>query len=119
MAYDQLQLIKRYCNTSGIHLNSFQKDLLCRVLEDPNHYDEYETPVYYKRDSGRDYRDTWVTEDEWQYRINIGATLSIDKRFRRKVDGDILDRNWSWATAWHITDIRSILDILREIQSDL
>ena len=34
----QLNLIRNYCDTTGIRLSSFEKDLLCKVLENPAKY---------------------------------------------------------------------------------
>ena len=35
MPSDQLNLIRQYCDTTGIRLSSYEKDLLCKVLENP------------------------------------------------------------------------------------
>ena len=58
MADDRLALIRQYCDTSGVRLNDEEKDILCKILQDPSYYDGFETDVYEERDSGRTYNDT-------------------------------------------------------------
>ena len=119
MANYQLDLIRQYCDTTGIRLSSNEKDLLCLVLENPERYDGFTSELYTENRSGRDYRDTWDSTTKWQYRINIGSTLTIDERYRHSCDGYVQDEHWDWSNAWHITDTRKIIKILQEIQPEL
>ena len=75
--------------------------------------------MYEKRVPGKDYRGRWDATDNWQYRINVDSALSIDKREKRNVDGDINVSHWDWSNAWHITDTREIIKVLREIEKEL
>ena len=115
----QLDLIRQYCDTTGVRLSAFEKDLLCLVLDNPSRYDGFESSIHKETNSGRDYRDTWDSLSEWQYRINIGSVLSIDKRWRHSCDGYVQNAHWSWQTAEHITKLRYIIRILQEIQNEL
>ena len=119
MPNPQLELIRRYCDTTGIHLSSDEKNLLCRVLENPARYDGFTSQEYQKSNSGRDYRGEWDSTTKWQYRIRIGSTLSIDERYYHSCDGYVQDEHWTWGNAWHITDTRRILEVLREISNEL
>ena len=115
----QLQLIRQYCDTSGMRLSNVAKELLCKVLENPSRYDGFISELHTENASGRDYRDTWDSTTEWQYRININSELSIDKRYRHSCDGYTQDEHWAWPNAWHITDLRRIIEILTEIEYEL
>ncbi len=119
MPDNQLELIRCYCDTSGYRLNGYEKDLLCRVLESPGRYNGFESRLYQEENSGRDYRDTWNSLTEWQYRIFLDSCLRIKKRYRHSCDGDVQDEHWTWADAWEITDTREIIRILQEIESEL
>ncbi len=119
MADDRLELIRQYCDTTGVRLNDEEKDILCKILEDPSYYDGYETDVYEERDSGRTYNDTWNSITRHQYRICIDDELSIYERYFHSADGYDQDAHWDWDNAWHITKIRDILEILFEIEDDL
>lgn len=119
MPSSQLELIREYCDTAGIRLSSYEKDILCKVLEDPMRYDGFESEVYEEENSGRDYRDTWDSITKTQYRINIDTSLSIDKRYYHACDGYVQDDHWDWSNAWHITDTRRIIEILQEMESEL
>lgn len=118
MASTQLDLIRRYCDTTGVHLNSQEKDILCMVLENPSKFDGFISKHYVSRDSGRDYRGWWDSTMEWQYRINIDSRLSIDEQCRHEADGYV-HGYWGWENAHNITNIRQILKILFEIESEL
>ena len=120
MPSDQLNLIRQYCDTTGIRLSSYEKGLLCMILENPSRYDGFTSKVYVEEDSGRDYRDTWSTCTKDQYRINIDSSLSIDHRHRHQCD-DGFDNNahWDWNNAWHVTDTRQIIEILKKIETEL
>ena len=115
----QLDLIRQYCDTTGIRLRDYEKDLLCLVLENPARYDGFESKVYTEENSGRDYRDTWDSLTEKQYRISIDPNLSIYERYRHSCDGYVQDAHWDWCNAWHITDTRRIIKILQEIEEEL
>lgn len=115
----QLALIRNYCDTTGIRLNSYEKNLLCMILNNPAKFDGFKSELYVKHDSGRDYRDTWTSITKWQYRINIGRQLSIDKIHYHECDGYVQDKNWDWDNAWHITNTREIINILKEIEPEL
>ena len=119
MFNNQLELIRQYCDTSGIHLHQSEKDLLCMVLENPNRYDGFTSELKTEEKSGRDYRDTWDSLTEWQYRSNIDSELSIDERYRHCCDGYNQEEHWDWDNAWHITELRRIIEILEEIQPEL
>lgn len=119
MVYNQLELIRQYCDTTGIHLSNAEKDLLCLVLERPDEYNGFISEVHKDTGSGRDYRDTWNSVTEHQYRININSTLSIDHRYRHVCDGHVQDKYWDWGNAWHVTDTRDIITILKEIEQEL
>ena len=45
--------------------------------------------------------------------------LSFDKRYYYYDDGYEDKRYWEWDDAWHVTDTRRILEILKEIKSEL
>ena len=116
---DQLSLIREYCDTTGVHLSSSEKDLLCKVLEDPGRYDGFTSEERSEENSGRDYRGRWESSSTWQYRINVDSELSIDKRFKHECDGYDQDEHWDWSNAWHITDVREMLEMLQEIEDEL
>ena len=117
----KLDLIRRYCDTTGMRLSEADKDLLCMILENPGIYNGFTTRVYEKPNEGRDpYKGRWHSTTNWQYRINIGSTLSIDERYRHACDdGKLNADHWSWSNAYHITDLRRIKDILWEIRNEL
>ena len=119
MSNYQLDLIRQYCDTTGIRLSGYEKELLCKVLENPEEYDGFESNIYSEERSGRDYRDDWDATSYWQYRINIDSTLSIDERYKNVCDGVIQDARWDWDNAWHVTDTREMVNILKEIESEL
>lgn len=120
MGNNQLDLIRQYCDTSGVHLSSSEKDLLCMVLENASRYDGFTSSIYTETDSGRDYRDTWTTATYTQYRINIDSMLSIDQRYRHTCsDGYDNDRHWEWYNAYHFTEIRDILRCLEAMRAEL
>ena len=89
------------------------------ILENPEKYDGFVSEEYEIIESGRDYRDTYTIVEKWQYRINIDSILSIDKRYYHGCDGIIQDEHSEWDTAWNITDIREIVNILYEIENEL
>lgn len=95
----QLNLIRQYCDTTGYHLSSDEKDLLCMVLENSARYDGFTSELYETRDEGKDFRGRWDSTTNWQYRINIDSTLSIDKPFKHECDGCIQDEHWDWYNA--------------------
>lgn len=115
----QLELIRQYCDTTGVRLSSRDKDLLCMVLENPGKYDGFTSELYTEHGSGKNVNGRWDSATKWQYRINIDSTLSIDSRYRHSADGYVQDDHWEWENAWHVTDIRRIIEILREIESEL
>ena len=115
----QLTLIRQYCDTARIHLSRYEKDLLCKILENPEKYNGFTSELYTETDSGRDYRDTWTSETNKQYRILIDSTLRIAYRYRHCCDGYNQDQHWAWENAWIITDAREIVNILKEIESEL
>lgn len=120
MSNSQLDLIRQYCDTTGIRLSSYEKNLLCMVLENPRRYDGFVSKLYEKRVPGKDYRGRWASIENWQYRINIDSALSIDKRYRYEVDdGFLQDEHWEWYNAIHITGTRDIIKILEEIECEL
>lgn len=115
----QLTLIRQYCDTAGTRLSSHEKDLLCKILEDPERYNGFTSKLYTETDSGRDYRDTWTSVTNWQYRILIDPSLRIAHRYRHCCDGYNQEKYWAWKDAWIITDARKIVNILKEIESEL
>ena len=119
MPSSQLELIRQYCDTTGIRLSSEEKNLLCRVLGDPGRYDGFISQLYTEERDGKDYRGRWDSTTEWQYRIIIGSKLTIDQRYRHSCDGYVQDEHWDWRNAWHITETRKILKILQEIEHEL
>ena len=119
MQNDQLNLRRKYCDNTGVHLRSDEKYLLCRVLGDPSRYDGFISEMKESVVEDRDYRDTWVSKHQWQYRINIDSQLSIDVRSKHSCDGIVQDQYWDWAHASHVTDLRRILEILKEIEPEL
>ena len=119
MSDNQLTLIRAYCDTSGLHLSIYDKELLCKILEDPERYDGFTSELYTDETSGKDYRGRWDSVSNWQYRINIDTELSIDKRCKHECDGYVQDDHWDWDNAWHITDVREMLEILQEIEYEL
>ena len=120
MPNDQLNLIRQYCDTTGIRLSSYEKDLLCRVLENPEKYDGFTSQLYTDSNSGKDYRGRWESTTQWQYRIHINSRLTIDKRYRHSSDDGYVDeRFWSWSNPGHITRTRDIIRILQEMEPEL
>lgn len=119
MPDNQLETIRRYCDTSGYRLNGYEKSILCSVIENPSRYNGFESRLFQESNSGRDYRDTWDSLTEWQYRILIDSRLRIKKRYRHSCDGYVQDDHWSWSSACEITDTREIIKILQEIESEL
>ena len=115
----RLELIRQYCDTSGVRLNDADKDLLCLILEQPSKYDGFTSELRRDSHEGRDYRDTWRSLDEEQYRINIDSELSLDVRYRHCCDGYDQEEHWDWPNAWHITDIRTILEYLWKMEDEL
>lgn len=119
MSSYQLNLIRQYCDTNGYRLSESEKELLCMILENPGRYNGFISEVQAEYNSGRDYRDRWDSTTKTQYRINIDTSLSIDVRYYHGCDGYIQDEHWDWGNAWHITDVRRILEILQEIECEL
>ena len=115
----QLDLIREYCDTAGMRLSGSEKDLLCKVLENPSQYDGFTSELIVSENSGKDYRGRWDSIHKTQYRININDVLSIDQRDYHESDGYVQDQHWEWEDAWHITDTRVILRILKEIEHEL
>ena len=63
-------------------------------------------------------RYTTCTKD--QYRINIGSSLSIDHIHSHECDDGFENTShWDWNNPWHITDTRGIIEILKDIESEL
>ena len=63
-------------------------------------------------------RYTTCTKD--QYRINIGSSLSIDHIHSHECDDGFENTShWDWNNPWPITDTRGIIEILKDIESDL
>ena len=116
MADSQLELIRQYLDTSGQRLAAWEKDSICRVLEDPSYYDGYTSDIFTETDSGKDYNGRWRTVTQYQYRINIDSMLSIDCRSKFECD-DGYERtgHWDWDNAYHITNAREIAGILNKI----
>ena len=119
MADEQLDLIRQYCDTSGIRLSSDKKDLLCKILENPRYYDGFTSPVYGDSYGGKDHNGRWSTSEKTQYRINIDSELSIDKRHLLICDDGYESGSWDWNDAYRFTDLRDIVQILQEIEDDL
>ena len=120
MASDQLSLIRQFCDTSKYRLSNDEKNLLCMILENPDRYNGFTSNLHSESDSGKDYKGRWSTCTKWQYRIYINSVLSIDERYYHYCDDGFEDkRHWEWEDAWHITDTRRILEILKEIRSEL
>ena len=120
MKSSQLDLIRQYCDTTGIRLSGSEKDLLCKVLENPAEYDGFESKEYREDREGKDYRGRWDSVTKRKYRINIDSSLSIDEQYMYAADGYIQDEHWgSWSKAWHITETRECIRILKEIEHEL
>ena len=120
MSDERLNLIRHYCDTTGVHLHDSDKDLLCMVLENPDKYNGFTSQMYSESDEGKDYRGEWSNYSQWQYRINIDDTFSIDKiEMLSCDDGYRRDDHWDWSNPWHITNIKRIVEILNEIRSEL
>lgn len=119
MAKNQLDLIRRYFDTTGMHLSSMEKDVLCKVLENPQKYNGFTSALYTERDLGKDHRGRWSSTTNKQYRVNVDSNLSIDERWRHECDGYEQNEHWDWNNAWHITEIRRIANILMGIANEL
>jgi len=119
MADEQLDLIRQYCDTSGIRLSSDKKKLLCKVLENPGYYDGFESPVYRNSGEGRTYDGRWSNSEKKQYRINIDSMLSIDMRHYFVCDDGYERGSWDWGDAYRITDLRGIVEALQIMEDDL
>ena len=77
MTDGRLQLIRQYCDTTGVRLNDDEKDILYKILEYPSYYDGFESSIFEERGFGRTYNDTWNSITRHQYRICIDDELSI------------------------------------------
>ncbi len=119
MSNYQLELIREYCDTTGVRLSSHEKDLLCMVLENPVKYDGFESSIFIEHREGKDYRGRWDAASYRQYRINIDDELSIDERYKNESDGVIQDRHWNCESAYHITDTREMVNILKVLELEL
>ena len=116
MSDSQLELIRQYIDTSGMRLSGWEKDSLCKVLENPEYYDGYTSELFSETETGRDFNGRYSTTSERQYRINIDSELSIDCRCRFECDdGYERNNNWDWDNAIHITDAREIASIINMI----
>ena len=119
MPNNQLDLIKQYCDTSGIRLSSTDKQILCKVLDNASKYNGFISQEHTHTESGKDFRGRWDAFDKYQYRININPKLSIDMICLRVCDGEVDYDYWDWAKARHITDLRRIVNILHSIEQEL
>lgn len=116
MADSQLELIRKYLDTSGQRLAGWEKDSICRVLVDPSYYDGFTSEVFTEVDEGKDFNGRWRTVTQCQYRINIDSGLSIDCRSKLECDdGYERTSTWDWDNAYHTTDAREIACILNKI----
>ena len=116
----KLELIRQYCDTTGIRLRDYEKDLLYKVLENSGRYNGFESSIFEARDSGRDYRDTWSNYEKRQYKIAIDyGRLHIYERYYLSVSDGYTNDRWNWSDAEDITDTRLILKCLQEMEGDL
>ena len=115
MADNRLELIRRFIDTKGARLGDDAKNLLCKVLADPSKYDGYTSKLFTRANSGRDFRDTWDSLTEWQYRINVFPKLVIYLRQRHSCDGFVQDKHWAWENACKIEDLKGIIRALKEM----
>lgn len=117
---NQLNLIRQYCDTTGMRLSTYEKNVLCKILENPAKYDGFTSQIYVEERSGKDHNGRWETVRKDQYRINIGERLSISCRWYHACDdGYVRDDCWDWANAVELTDVRRIIGVLERIRSEL
>lgn len=117
MSYNQLSLIRQYCDTTGIRLNRYEKDLLCKILENPSRYNGFTSRIITNSRDGRTTDGWWHTTTKKQYIINIDGRLSIYERYILQCDDGHVDNHWD--VPWHITKTRDIIRILLEIADEL
>ena len=51
MTDNKLELIRQYCDTTGVRLHEWEKDLLCKVLSSPAYYNGFESRVFEEKNS--------------------------------------------------------------------
>ena len=115
MADKRLELIRKSIDTKGTRLADDAKNLLCKVLENPSKYDGFMSKIFTRPNSGRDFRDTWNSLTEWQYRIITSPKFVIYRRQRHSCDGFVQDKYWDWENAGKIEDLKGIVKALKEM----
>lgn len=117
LSNEKLDFIRRFCDTKGVHLSNQEKDILYKILKDPQKYNGYISRLFSERNSGKDYRGRWETITEWQYKIVIDTALTFYERFRHQCDdGYDQSEHWDWENATKITDMKKIREILKNIK---
>jgi hypothetical protein len=106
----KLNRIQQYFDTKGKRLSAKDKELVCKVLDDKDKYNNFNR-VIETSDSGRDYRDTWSTHtvenfkievDENNFQIKHSEDYSCDDGFTRHSD-----------TIY--SDVREVINALKRI----
>ena len=115
MADNRLELIRKFLDTKGTRLSNDAKNLLSKVLENPSKYDGFKSKLFTEHNSGRDFRDTWDSVRQWQYRIRFKPRFSIDQRQMHSCDGFVQNAHWDWENAFNITNPKDIVRILKEM----
>ena len=110
---DRLNLIRKFCNTEGVRLKNDAKDLLIKILSDPDKYNGFTSELYEERNSGKDHNGRWESYTTYQYHINIGSMLSIDEDYSNECDG------YEQKECHHVTDVKRIIEILKKIWHEL
>ena len=115
MSDNRLSLIKKYFDTSGVHLNDSEKDLLCNVIDNSGKYNGFTSSIKIEEDSGKDYNGRWSIATKTQYKINIDdSEFSIDVDYHHSCDDGYNNKK-----KLHLTDVRSVISALEEIEKEL
>ena len=114
MADDRLKSIKQRCDTTGARLQDWQKNLLCRVIDNPGQYDGFQSNITESYE-GKDPNGRWSSTTNTQYTIHVNdENLSIDKHSEHSCDDgyhNTLDST--------LTGVKDIVEALRTIFSNL
>jgi len=115
MADKRLKSIRSYFDTTGIHLNNDEKDLLCNVINNQDRYDGFESSVYEEHASGKDYNGRWESSTKTQYKINIDENdFTVDEHYDHQCDDGYENKQ-----DYKLTGVRDVLRALRNMGDEL
>lgn len=84
MTDKRLTLIRQHCDTSDMHLSSENKDLLCKILENPEKYNGFTSSVIKTLREGVDAEGNWEADVFTQYMILIDEK-GLGMKVRQKI----------------------------------